>query len=116
MRCVLRGTTGFSRLGIGRCDVGDPRVFGREDWCATSKTALTFLRNGLDLLMTRVENGNDERNERDKDKRIAQEETRRWTRERKRRPVQGARSRVHQRTEANLTIRVAGLLQLRNTV
>ena len=29
-RCVLRGTTGFSRLDVGRCDVGDPRVFGWE--------------------------------------------------------------------------------------
>jgi len=36
-----RGTTGFSRLDVGQCDVGNPRVFGREGWCATNKTALT---------------------------------------------------------------------------
>jgi len=34
-RRVLCGAAVFRAFEVGQCDVGDPRVFGREDWCAT---------------------------------------------------------------------------------
>jgi len=30
-------SSGLLCLDVGRCDVGDPRVFGRKDWGAASK-------------------------------------------------------------------------------
>jgi len=72
MRHVLRGMTGFSRLDIGQCDVGDPRVFGHGLAC-DEQDDFDFLRKSSDLLMIRVENESDGRN---KDRVLVREEKR----------------------------------------
>jgi len=42
---VLRGAAVFRGLtsADGRCDVGDPRAFGREDWGATREASLALI-------------------------------------------------------------------------
>ena len=73
MRHVLCGTTGFSRLDIGQCDVGDPRVFG-HGLVRDEQDDFDFLRKSSDLLTIRVENESDGRN---KDRVLVREE--KWT-------------------------------------
>ena len=37
---MLRGAAVFRAIDVGRCDVGDPRVIGREDWGVMSLVLL----------------------------------------------------------------------------
>jgi len=43
VRCKLRGTTVFSSFDVGRCDVGDPRVFGRGVLVCNEQSGLAAL-------------------------------------------------------------------------
>ena len=72
MRRVLCGMTGFSRLDISQCDVGDPRVFG-HGLARNEQDDFDFLRKSSDLLTMRVENESDARN---KDRVLVREEKR----------------------------------------
>jgi len=72
MRRMLHGTTGFSRLDISQCDVGDLHVFSHGLVC-DEQDDFDFLRKSSDLLMIRVEN---ESNRRNKDRVLVQEEKR----------------------------------------
>jgi len=72
MRRVLHGMTGFSRLDISQCDVGNPCVFG-HGLARDEQDDFDFLRKSSDLLMIRVENKSDGRN---KDRVLVQEEKR----------------------------------------